>query len=147
MSHRQANDQRQPMKLACFASDRIRKIDFDNEGKGNAYTEIGEPYGHVLARLGAANISPVFLISEEWLPEGAGAWLIIDGDRDKDNPDDTYPNQPFLYDNWSHKDQLFWKKASMELNAALRRPSKDPPISVSRCMRTVGLVRSTVFGI
>ena len=24
-------------------------------------------------------------------------------------------------------DQVFWKKASMELNAALRHPSKDPP--------------------
>ena len=30
MSHRQANDQRRPMKLACFDADRIRKIDFDS---------------------------------------------------------------------------------------------------------------------
>ena len=89
MSHRQTNDQRRPMKLTCFDSGRISKIDFDSEGKGNAYTEIGETYGRVLARLAAANISPVFPISEEWLPEGAGAWFIIDGDRDKDNPDDT----------------------------------------------------------
>ena len=127
MFHRQANDQRRPMKLACFDSDRIRKIDFDSEGRGDAYTEIGEIYGHVLARLAAASVSPVFPISEEWLPEGAGAWLIIDGGGDKDNLADVYPNQPFIYDNWSHKDQAFWNKASMELNAALRHPSKDPP--------------------
>ena len=127
MSHRQANDQRRPMKFACFDSDRIRKINFDREGKGDAYTEIGETYGHVLARLANANISPVFPISEEWLPEGAGAWLTIDGDGEKDNPDDVYPSQPFMHDTWSNKDQVFWKKASMELNAALRHPSEDPP--------------------
>ena len=124
MSHRQANDQRRPMKLACFDSDRIRKIDFDREGKGDAYTEIGDTYGHVLARLADAGISPIFPINKEWLPEGAGAWFIIDGDASKDNPDDIYPNQPFMYDN---RDQTFRKKASMELNAALRHPSREPP--------------------
>ena len=126
MSHRQANDQRRLMKLACFDSDRIRKVDFDREGKGDAYTDIGDTYGHVLARLVDANIRPIFPINEEWLPEGAGAWPIIDGDGEKDNPDDVYPNQPFMYDNWSNKDQVFWK-ASMELNDALRHPSRDPP--------------------
>ena len=49
MSHRQANDLRRPMRLACFDSGRIRKIDFDREGEGNAYTESGETYGRVLA--------------------------------------------------------------------------------------------------
>ena len=127
MSHSQANDQRRPMRLACFDSDRIRKIDFDREGKGNAYTESGETYGHVLARLAAADVNPVVPTNEEWLPEGTGAWLIIDGDRDKDSPDDIYPNGPFLHGNWPNMDQAFWEKASMELNKALRHPSKDPP--------------------
>ena len=127
MSHRQANDQRQPVKLACFDSDRANKIDFDREGKGQAYIGIGATYGQVLARLADADISPIFPISDEWLPEGGGAWLIIEGDETKVNINDIYPNQPFLYDNWSHKDQTFWKKASMELNAALRHPPREPP--------------------
>ena len=127
MPYRQANDQRQPMMLACFDSDRTRKIDFDNEGNGNAYTESGETHGHVLDQLAAAEIDPVVPISEEWLPEGAGAWLIIDGNRHKDNPDDSYNCEPFLYDSWSNMDQMFWRTASMELSRALRHPSKDAP--------------------
>ena len=50
MSYRQAVDQRQPMRLAYFDSVRIRKIDFDNEGKGNAYTGKGETYGRTYPR-------------------------------------------------------------------------------------------------
>ena len=127
MSYRQATDQRQPMKLACFDSDRIRKIDFDNEGKGNAYTNSGETYGRVLEQLAEAEIDPIVPISEEWLPEEAGAWLTIDGNRHKDNPDDNYNCEPFLYDNWSNEDQMYWRNASMELNRALQHPSTDPP--------------------
>ena len=88
MSCRQALDKRQPMKLACFDSDRIRKIDFDNEGQGTAYTDKGEAYERILKRLAEAKIDPVVLISEEWLPVGAGAWLVIGGNPEKDNPND-----------------------------------------------------------
>ena len=79
MSYRQALDQRQPMKLACFDPDRMCKVDFDNEGTVTAYTAIGESYGRILKRLVEAKIEPIVPISDEWLPEGAGAWLIIDG--------------------------------------------------------------------
>ena len=36
ITYRQALDQRRPMQLACFDSDRTRKIDFENGGKGTA---------------------------------------------------------------------------------------------------------------
>ena len=127
MSYRQALDQRQPMKLACFDSDRIRKIDFDNEGEGNAYTDSGETYGRILERLAEAEIDPAVPITEDWLPTGAGAWLFIDGNKKKDHPRNRYNCQPFLYEDWSPKDQLCWREASMELNKALRHPSTDPP--------------------
>ena len=127
MSYRQATDQRQPMRLACFDSDRIRKIDFDNEGKGNAYADSGETYGRVLEQLAEAEIDPIVPISGDWLPAGAGAWLLIDGNKHKDNPKDIYNCQPFLYENWSRKDHLYWRNASMELNKAFRHPSMDPP--------------------
>ena len=114
------------MKLACFDSDRIRKIDFDNEGNGTAYTTSGEAYERILKRLADAEVDPIVPISDEWLPEGAGAWPLIDGNPEKDHPDNNYNCQPFWYENWSNNDQLCWRQASMELNKALRHPSKDP---------------------
>ena len=116
MSNRQALDQRRPMKLACFDSDRIRKIDLDNEGTGTAYTAIGESYELILKRLADAEIDPVVPISGEWLPPGAGAWLIIDGNPEKDHPGNKYNCQPFWHDHWSNQEQWYWRQASMELN-------------------------------
>ena len=126
MSYRQALDQRRPMRLACFDSDRIRKIDIDNEGKGTAYTANGESYEHTLKRLADAEIDPVVPISDEWLPPGAGAWLLIDGNPEKDHPGNVYDCQPFWYDHWSNSEQWYWRQASMELNRALRHPPKSP---------------------
>ena len=71
------------MKLACFEPDRMYKIDFDNEGTGTAYTATGESYERILKLLVDAKIDPVVPISERWLPEGAGAWLIINGTTTK----------------------------------------------------------------
>ena len=90
MSHRQANDQRQPVKLACLDTDRVKKIDFDREGKGQPCTQIGTTYDQILARLADAGISPVFPISDEWLPQDGGTWLITDGDNRRDNPNYIY---------------------------------------------------------
>ena len=127
VSARQANDSRQAVKLACYAPDRMVKIDFDREGKNQAYTQSGATYDQVLARLADAGISPIFPIRDEWLPEGGAAWLIIDGNPARDNRKTKYPVHPFLYDNWSPKDQTFWKQASFELNRALRLPPVGPP--------------------
>ena len=126
MSARQANDSRQAVKLACYVPDRIVKIDFDREGKGQAYTQTGTTYDQVLARLADAGISPIFPIRDTWLPDWA-AWLIIDGNPARDNRRTKYPVHPFLYDSWSPKYQTFWKQASFELNRALRHPSLKPP--------------------
>ena len=76
---------------------RVIKTEFDREGKGQAYTQIGSTYDQVLARLADAGISPIFPIRDEWLPQDGCAWLIIDGDRARDNRRDRYPNQPFMY--------------------------------------------------
>ena len=114
------------MKLACFDSDRMRKIDFDNEGTGAAYTAIGESYERILKRLVEAKIEPIVPISNEWLPEGAGAWLIIDGTPEKNNPGNNYNCQSFSYDHWPSQEQWCWRPASMELNRALRHPPKSP---------------------
>ena len=147
MSARQANDRRRAVKLACQDPDRIVKIDFDREGWGQAYTQTGLRYGQVFAELKEAGISPVFPIPDEWLPDSGYAWLIIDGDEAKDNRRDEYPVHPFLYNNWTSKDQLYWKKASYELNRALRHPPLGPPklmvhengwASVLDCLRHLG---------
>ena len=126
MSYRQALDKRQRMKLACFDSDRIRKIDFDNEAQGTAYTAKGEAYERILKRFAEAKIDPIVFISEEWLPVGSGAWLVIDGNPEQDNLNDGYNCQPYLYNNWSPQGQLYWRSASMELNKALRHPPLNP---------------------
>ena len=127
MSASQANDHRQAVKLACYDPDRAIKIDFDREGKGQAYIQIGATYDQALARPADAGISPIIPIRDEWLPQDGSAWLIVDGDRRRDHRKGKYPNQPFMYDSWSHKDQTFWKQASFELNRALRHPPDRPP--------------------
>ena len=80
-----------------------------------------------MTRTALPEISHIFPISDDWLPAGGGAWLIIDGDPTKDNPENMYPNTAFRYSGWSHQDQTYWKKASMELYMALRHPPRDLP--------------------
>ena len=156
MSARQANDSRQAVKLACHEPDRIVKIHFDREGRGQAYTQTGATYDQVVARLADAGISPIFPIRDEWLPEGGVAWLIIDGDPVRDNLNDKYPVHPFLYDSWSPENQTFWKQASFELNRALRHPPHKPPkfreqengwASTLDCLRYLRVVVSSFRGI
>ena len=97
------------MQLACFDSDRMRKIDFDNEGKGTAYTATGESCRHILKALAKARIDPIVPISDEWLPEGAGAWLIFDGNPKTDPPIIDYSCEPFRYGHWSDQHILLEK--------------------------------------
>ena len=131
MSYRQSLDQRRPMSLACYASDRMRKIDSDNEGKGTAYTATGEPYERIRKELVDAKIDPIAPVSDAWLPEGAGAWLIIDGNPETDPPINNYNCEPFWYEYWSDQHKYYWRQASMELNKALRHP---PMSSTSPCL-------------
>ena len=104
----------------------MRKIDFDNGGKGTAYTATGESYEHILKELADAKVDPIVPISDAWLPEEAGAWLIIDGNPKTDHPISNYNCEPFWYDYWSDQHKYYWRKPSMELNKALRHPPKSP---------------------